>query len=108
MSLNSKQGDINKINWMLIMVGSMKRTNFMSMDKTLSIFSEQQLLKDQLFIFNGQLYEQTDGVVMGSPLGPLLASVFMCSIEERLEQEGKMPRYYRRFADDTLTVMLLK
>ena len=86
----------------------MKRTNFTSMDKTLSIFSEQQLLKDQLFIFNGQLYEQTDGVVMGSPLGPLLASVFMCSIEERLEQEGKMPTYYRRFVDDTLTVMLLK
>ena len=93
---------------MLIMVGSMKRTNFTSMDKTLSIFSEQQLLKDQIFIFNGQLYEQTDGVVMGSPLGPLLASVFMCSIEERLEQEGKMPTYYRRFVDDTLTVMLLK
>ena len=69
MSLNSKQGDINEIDWMLIMVGSMKRTNFISVDKTLSIFSEQQLLKDQLFIFNGQLYEQTDGVVMGCPLG---------------------------------------
>lgn len=24
--------------------------------------------KDQLFLFNGQLYEQTDGVTMGSPL----------------------------------------
>ena len=73
---------------MLIMVGQMKRTKVISIDKTLSIFSEQQLLKDQLFIFNGQLYEQTDGVVMGSPLGPLLASVFMWNIEERLEQEG--------------------
>jgi len=61
--------------------------------------------KDQLFIFNGQLYEETDGVSMGSPFGPLLANVCMCSIEERLEQEGKMPRYYRRFVDDTLTVM---
>ena len=105
MSLNSKQGDINEINWMLIMVGSMKRTNFISVDKTLSIFSGQQLLKDQLFTFNGQLFEQTDGIAMGSPLGPLLANVFMCSIEERLEQEGKMPTYYRRFVDDTLTVM---
>ena len=105
MSLNSKQGDISEIDWMLIMVGSMKRTNFISVDKTLSIFSEQQLLKDQLFIFNGHLYEQTDVVVMGSPLGPLLASVFMCSIEERLEQ---IPTFYRGFVDDTLTVMLLK
>ena len=38
--------------------------------------------KDQLFQFNGQLYEQTDGVAMGSPLGPRLANVFMGSIEE--------------------------
>ena len=31
--------------------------------------------KGQLFQFNGALYEQTDGVAMGSPLGPLLAYV---------------------------------
>ena len=61
--------------------------------------------KDQLFTFNGQLYEQTNGVAMGSPLGPLLANAFMCSIEETLEREGKMPTYYKRFVDDTLTIM---
>ena len=61
--------------------------------------------KDQLFLFNGQLYEQTDGVTMGSPLGPLMANVFMCSIEETLECEGKLPAYYRRFVDDTLTIV---
>ena len=49
--------------------------------------------------------EQTDGVAMGSPLGPLLANVFVCSIEEILEQHGQLPRYYRRYVDDTLTVM---
>ena len=61
--------------------------------------------KDQLFTFNGQLYEQIDGVAMGSPLGPLLANAFMCSIEDTLEREGKMPKYYKRFVDDTLTIM---
>ena len=61
--------------------------------------------KDQLFLFNGQLYEQTDGVAMGSPLGPLMANVFMCSIEKTLEREGKMPAYYRRYVDDTLTIV---
>ena len=61
--------------------------------------------KDQLFLFNGQLYEQTEGVKMGSTLGPLLANVFMCSIEETLECEGKTPTYYRRYVDDTLTIM---
>ena len=32
---------------------------------------------NQLFQFNGQLYQQTDGVAMGSPLGPLMANVFV-------------------------------
>ena len=42
---------------------------------------------------------------MGSSLGPLLANVFMCSTEEALEREGKMPTYYKIFVDDTLTIM---
>ena len=57
--------------------------------------------KDQLFQFNGQLY----GVAMGSPLGPLPANVFMGSIEETLGREGKMPSFYKRYVDDTLTIM---
>ena len=52
--------------------------------------------KGQLFQFNGALYEQTDGVAMGSPLGPLLANVLMSHIEENLEREGKLPSFYRR------------
>ena len=46
--------------------------------------------KGQLFQFNGALYEQTDGVAMGSPLAPLLANVFMSHIKENLEREGKL------------------
>ena len=42
---------------------------------------------------------------MGSPLGPLLANVFMCSIEDKLDQDGKLPSYYRRYVDDTFTIM---
>ena len=30
---------------------------------------------NQLFQFNGQLYQQTDNVAMGTPLGPLIANV---------------------------------
>ena len=60
--------------------------------------------KGQLFQFNGALYEQTDGVAMGSPLGPLLANVFMSHIEETLEREDKRPSFYRRYVDDTPTI----
>ena len=54
---------------------------------------------NQLFQFNGELYEQTDGAAMGSPLGPLLASVFMCHIDNMI------PSFYRRYVDDTLVKM---
>jgi len=36
--------------------------------------------KGQLFQFNGKLYEQSEGVAMGSPLGPLMANTLMCSL----------------------------
>ena len=45
-------------------------------------------VKNQLFQFDGKLYEQIDGVTMGSPIGPLPANAFMCSLEEQLQEEG--------------------
>ena len=35
------------------------------------------------FVFDGQYYDQIDGVAMGSPLGPALANIFMCDFEEK-------------------------
>ena len=61
--------------------------------------------KHQLFQFEGNLYQQVDGVAMGSPLGPLMANAFMCNIEKQLETENKMPDVYIRYVDDTLSVM---
>ena len=38
---------------------------------------------NQYFQFDGPLYEQTDGVALGSPLGPLMTTVFMCHLRRR-------------------------
>ena len=57
--------------------------------------------KDQLFQFNGALYQQVDGVAIGTPLGPLMANTFMCSMEEKLANENKLSDFYRRYVDDT-------
>ena len=35
-------------------------------------------VKNVLFLFNGKLFSQFDGVGMGNPLGPTLANVFLC------------------------------
>ena len=60
--------------------------------------------KDQLFQFNGELYEQSESVAMGSPLGSLMANTFMCSLQEQLKLRYKLPSYYRRYVNDTLTI----
>ena len=60
---------------------------------------------NQLFQLNGQLYQQIDGVAMGSPLGPLMANVFMCHLEEELVRQDSMPSLYRRYVDGTLARM---
>ena len=61
----------------------------------------QLATKDQLFQYNGNLYEQIDAVGMGSPLGPIMANAFLCHIEEQLN----LPDFYTRYVDNTLTIM---
>ena len=34
-----------------------------------------------------------------------MANAFMCSIEERLQDQGKMPDFYKCYVDDTLSIM---
>ena len=58
--------------------------------------------KEQVFLFTGALYEQTDGLVMGSSLGLLLANVLMSSIEENLEGVNSLLSI-----DDMLTIRSL-
>ena len=36
---------------------------------------------------------------------PLMANAFMCNIEKQLETENKMPAFYKRYVDDTLSAM---
>ena len=53
------------------------------------------------FKFNNHLYSQIDGVAMGSPLGPLLADVFMAKLEnEQLQTSIKKFCVYKRYVDD--------
>jgi len=62
---------------------------------------------NQLFQLDGKLYEQVEGVAMGSPLGPLLANTFVCYIEEKLEEKNELPSFYKRYVDDTFKIMPL-
>ena len=60
---------------------------------------------NELFQLDGILYEQVESVAMGSPIGPLLANTFMCSIEEKLEERNELPSFYKPCYVDTFTIM---
>ena len=56
------------------------------------------------FSFNDIMYKQTDGVAMGSPLGPALANIFRGFYEEKLLSQISKPSTYFRYIDDTFAM----
>ena len=59
--------------------------------------------KESLFTFNNKFYIQADGAAMGSPLGPILANIFLSHHEENLLNKCPIkfkPSFYRRYVDD--------
>ena len=50
------------------------------------------------------MYKQTDGLAMGSPLGPALANIFVRYYEEKLFCQTQKPPTYFRYVDDTFAV----
>jgi hypothetical protein len=59
------------------------------------------------FLFNGQLYDQEDGVSMGSPLAPLFAEIFLQDFEKKhlpsIKSMGVI--HWKRYVDDTFVLV---
>ena len=62
--------------------------------------------KNTHFLFNNELYDQIDGVAMGSPLGPALANLFMSTHESTWLENNAASNvlFYRRYVDDIFCV----
>ena len=60
--------------------------------------------REMHFSFNNNIYKQIDGVAMGSPLGPVIANIFMVHLEEEVipRLTGEVSSWFR-YVDDTFT-----
>jgi len=57
------------------------------------------------FTFWGVIYQQRFGTVMGTPVSPIIANLFMEWLEQRAIATAPVncrPRLWKRFMDDTL------
>ena len=59
-----------------------------------------------LFFYKKVLYQQIDGVTMGSPLGPTLANFFMANLENKsLKKESDSnPKLHLQYVDDIFAI----
>ena len=58
-----------------------------------------------IFIYKDKIYKQTDGVAMGSPLGPSLANFFLGNLEKvNIMNSPYAPSFYSRYIDDICAI----
>ena len=62
--------------------------------------------KNVHFSYNGDIYTQADSVAMGSPLGPVLAGIFIVELERTiLPTSGEHMSPRKRYVDDIIFYM---
>ena len=62
--------------------------------------------KNVPFTFYNDIYQQRDGVEMGSLLGPVLAGIIMVELENSIVPKlNSHLRFWKRYVDDTLTIV---
>ena len=79
------------------------RVVFEGLDRSQFIQLLSLAVRNCHFTFNNRIYQQIDGVAMGSPLGPLFANIFMSFHEKTWLQNCPSlfkPLLYRRYVDD--------
>jgi hypothetical protein len=72
-------------------------------DDVLALF--EHVLTSKYFCFEGQFYEQTDGLAMGSQLSPVIANFFMKDFEKKAtEQPTHKPICWFRYVDHSFDI----
>ena len=62
--------------------------------------------KDVHFLFEDEIYQETDGVAVGSPFGPILPGIFVVELETTIVPTlDNLLRKWKRYVDDTYCIV---
>ena len=62
--------------------------------------------KDVHILFEDEIYQETDGVAMGSPFGPILPGIFVVELETTIVPTlDNLLRKWKRYVDDTYCIV---
>ena len=62
--------------------------------------------KDVHFLFEDEIYQETDGVAMGSSFGPILPGIFVVELETTIVPTlDNLLRKWKRYVDDTYCIV---
>ena len=95
--------DVVSLFFKVPIVDSLELLGYHFEDDVLALITH--ILTSTYFCFDGQFYEQTDRVAMGSPLSPVTVNFFMEDFEKKaIEQATHKPVCWFRYIDDTLVI----
>ena len=81
------------------------RTN-LSVQDVISLL--EFVLASTYFVFRGDIYKQTFGAAMGSPVSPIVANLYMEHLEQKAlttAPDSCKPRLWKRYVDDILEIV---
>ena len=94
---------LNIIKDLLVKDNTLKERTVMEVDDIILLL--EFCLKNTYFSFQGQFYEQVEGAAMGSPVSPIVASLYMEYLEQKpLSTTPNPPKFWDRYVDDTFVI----
>jgi hypothetical protein len=95
--------NIPKPELLLALQDSLLFNDFSEEDSKIITSLVKMCISQNLFLFNNEVYELTNGLPMGSPISPALADIFMDYLESKLIDTPEFQEFivsYSRYMDD--------
>ena len=61
------------------------------------------ILFNQYFLFNNEIYKQSNGIYMGNTISPTLAYLYLIEFDHRVMNDSRV-KYYARYIDDVFII----